>query len=364
LLKSGAAAPPHTSRRARSIDSLAAGSDDVLHHPGGQKPMPSRRSLIATAAAALLATLAVTPAAAQKYPERPMTMLVPWAAGGGADAVARIFAANLERALGQPVNVVNRTGGGGVAGHSAIQNAAPDGYTFGLATSEIATYKAMGLADISPDSFDLISRVTTLPSGLTVKADGPYKTAADLIAALKAAPKGSMTSSGTGPGGAWHLAVAGLSKAIGLSADHLKYIPSQGGAPALQDLAAGGLNMTGTSPLEAKALSDGGKVKVLAVMDGKRNASFPDVPTLKEATGLDWQFVNWFALVLPKGVPADIRKTFVEIAQKTHASPDVQKALSERGFTPVWESSDDSKKFAGQFSTMANDILKDLGLTK
>jgi tripartite-type tricarboxylate transporter receptor subunit TctC len=327
--------------------------------------MPTKRTLIrSTVAATLFAALAPLPALAQKYPERPITMLVPWAAGGGADAVARIFAAHFERLVGQPVNVVNRTGGGGVAGHSAIQTAAPDGYTFGLATSEIATYKSMGLADITPESFDLISRVTTLPSGLTVKADGPYKTANDLIAALKAAPKGTFTSSGTGPGGAWHLAVAGLSKAIDLPADHVKYIPSQGGAPALQDLAAGGLDMTATSPLEAKALADGGKVKVVAVMDAKRNASFPDVPTLKEAAGLDWQFVNWFALVLPKGVPADIRAAFIDAAQKTHASPEVQKALSERGFTPLWESSGDSKKFAASFSTMAAGLLKDLGLTK
>ena len=129
----------------------------------------------------------------------------------------------------------------------------------------------------------------------------------------------------------------------------------------MQDLAAGGLSMTGTSPLEAKALSDGGKVKVLAVMDGKRNASFPDVPTLKEATGLDWQFVNWFALVLPKGVPAEIRKTFAETAKKTHADPEVQKLLTERGLTPIWESSDETKKFAGEFSTMASGVLKDLG---
>ena len=154
---------------------------------------------------------------------------------------SRLLGAGLEKELAQPVNVVNRTGGGGVTGHSAMMTAAADGYTIGLATSEIATYKAIGLADITPDNFDIISRVTTIPSGITVKADGPYKTAADVIAALKAAPKGTLSASGTGPGGAWHLALAGLCKAAGLAADHVKYIPSQGGAPALQELVAGGL---------------------------------------------------------------------------------------------------------------------------
>jgi tripartite-type tricarboxylate transporter receptor subunit TctC len=323
------------------------------------------RSTLAGAAAALAAlALSALPALAQAYPNRPVQILVPWAAGGGADMVTRLLAAGLEKELGQPVNVVNRTGGGGVTGHSAMMTAAPDGYTLGLATSEIATYKVIGLADITPESFDIISRVTTIPSGITVKADGPYKTAADVVAALKASLKGQLSASGTGPGGAWHLALAGMSKAAGVGADQVKYIPSQGGAPALQELTAGALSFLTVSPIESKALSDGGKVKVVAVMDSKRMPSFPDAPTLKEATGLDWTFVNWFALVLPKGVPADIREKIVVAAQKAHARADVQGPMKERGITPVWESSADAKAFAARFADTAGGLLKDLGLAK
>jgi tripartite-type tricarboxylate transporter receptor subunit TctC len=325
--------------------------------------MLSRRTLL-IGAAALGALTGAGPAAAQPYPQRPVTLIVPWAAGGGADMVARLLGAGLERELGQPVNVVNRTGGSGVTGHSAQMTAAPDGYTIGLATSEIATFKTIGLADITPDSFDLISRVVTIPSGLTVKADGPYKTAADVVAAIKTAQKSALSASGTGPGGAWHLAVAGLSKAAGASADVIKYIPSQGGAPALQELAAGQLSFIGVSPIESKALADAGKVKVVAVMDAQRMASFPDVPTLKEATGLDWQFVNWFALVLPKGVPANVRATLVEAAKKAHARPDVQGPMKERGITPVWETSEQTQAFAAKFSATAGELLKELGLAK
>lgn len=322
------------------------------------------RRTLATTVLAIVGLALAMPAIAQTYPVRPVTLLVPWAAGGGADQVARLLANGLEKEFGQPVNVVNRTGGGGVTGHSGMMTAAPDGYTIGLATSEIATYKAIGLADITPGNFDIISRVTTIPSGITVKADGPYKTAADVIAALKSSPKGSLLASGTGPGGAWHLALAGLSKAAGVAADHVKYVPSQGGAPALQELTAGGMNLLTVSPIEAKALADGGKVKVLAVMDGQRMASLPDVPTLKEATGLDWQFVNWFALVLPKGVPADIRATLVAAAQKAHARPDVQGPMKERGITPVWEQSADANAFAAKFAETAGVLIKDLGLAK
>lgn len=327
--------------------------------------MIARRTVLGGLGGLALALLVASPAAlAQSYPNRPVQMIVPWAAGGGSDTVARMIAAGLEKELGQPVNVVNRTGGNGMTGHSAIATATPDGYTIGLATSEIASYKALGLGDITPESFDLISRVTTIPAGITVKADGPYKTAQDVLDALKAAKKDELSASGTGTGGAWHLAVAGLNKALGLPADHVKYVPSQGGAPALNELAAGGLSFLTVSPIEAKALADGGRVKVLAVMDTKRLSSYPDVPTLKEATGLDWTFVNWFSLVLPKGVPADVRAKLIDAAAKAHARPEVQDALKARGITPVWESPEEFKAFAMNFSKMATELLTDLGLAK
>jgi len=327
--------------------------------------MIARRTVLGGLGGLALSLLMAAPAAlAQSYPNRPVQMIVPWAAGGGSDTVARMIAAGLEKELGQPVNVVNRTGGNGMTGHSAIATATPDGYTIGLATSEIASYKALGLGDITPESFDLISRVTTIPAGITVKADGPYKTAQNVIDALKAAKKDELSASGTGTGGAWHLAVAGLNKALGLPADHVKYVPSQGGAPALNELAAGGLSFLTVSPIEAKALADGGRVKVLAVMDTKRLSSYPDVPTLKEATGLDWTFVNWFSLVLPKGVPADVRAKLIDAAAKAHARPEVQDALKARGITPVWESPEEFKAFAMNFSKMATELLTDLGLAK
>lgn len=324
--------------------------------------MLDRRTLLTAAVAAAFMT--VSSGAMAAWPERPLTLVLAWAAGGGTDTVARTFAAGLERELGQPVNVVNRTGGGGVTGHTAIATANPDGYTFGVASSEIAYFKTLGMADLTPDSFDLISRVSTIPAGITVKSDGPFKTAADLLAAMKSNPKGSLTTSGSGAGGPWHMAIAGFAKAAGLPADQVKFVPSQGGAPALADLAAGGISMVTASPIEAKALSDAGKVRVIAVMDTQRLPSFPDVPTIKEATGLDWQLVNWFSVVLPKGVPADIRSKFIEAAKKAHARADVQQPLKDRGITPVWESPEEFRAFATKFGATAGELLKDLGIAK
>src|SRR5215212_6049849 len=131
------------------------------------------------------------------FPERPITLIVPWAAGGGTDAVARQIAHMLERDLKQPVNVVNRTGGSGVVGHQAIASAAPDGYTFGLITVEIGMMHWQGLTDLSGASYTPIGLVNSDPAGLQVRADAPYKTANDLVAAIKANP-GKFKASGTG----------------------------------------------------------------------------------------------------------------------------------------------------------------------
>ena len=129
--------------------------------------MLMRRGLLA---AAILSSLLAVPAAAQKYPDRPITLIVPWAAGGGADFASRLFGQALEKELGSPVNVINRTGGNGVTGHFAIGSATPDGYTIGMATSEIAYLKTTGLADITPDTYDIISTILTFPAGITVRA--------------------------------------------------------------------------------------------------------------------------------------------------------------------------------------------------
>ncbi len=301
--------------------------------------------------------------AAGAFPDRPIQIIVPWAAGGGVDTVTRIFAQGFEKELGVPVNVVNRTGGGGITGHTAMATAAPDGYTLGVASPEIAFYKPMGMGEITPESFDLFSRISLIPAGVTVKADAPFKTLQEFLTAVRENPKGTYTASGTGPGGSWHIAAGGLLKAAGMEADRVKWVPSQGGAPALQDVAAGGITAFTGSPIEAKALLDAGRVRTIAVMTEDRPATFPDVPTTKEA-GVDWTFQNWFALVGPKGIPQDRRQKLFEAAERTMARPEVQSAMKERGITPVWDKPGEFDAYVKDFVERGNAVLKDLGLTK
>src|SRR4029453_11800905 len=161
------------------------------------------RALVALAFAWVAGT------AAAAYPDRPITLIVPWGAGGGTDAVARFFGAYLEKELGQSVNVVNRTGGNGVVGHSAIAQAAPDGYTLGLITVEIAMMHWQGLTELAPASYTPLALVNADPAGFQVSADSKYKTVKDVLDAIKANP-GKLKASGTGQGGIWQLAIAGL----------------------------------------------------------------------------------------------------------------------------------------------------------
>ncbi|BCX17543.1 MAG: hypothetical protein KatS3mg117_1225 [Geminicoccaceae bacterium] len=320
-----------------------------------------RRTLIATVAA--LAAAVGLPALAA-YPERPIQIIVPWDAGGGTDISARIFAAGLEKELGVPVNVVNRSGGSGVVGHAAIANAEPDGYTLGVGSPELAFLKTVGLADITPASFTLISRITVIPAGVTVKADAPWKTLGELLDAVRREPPGTFTASGSGQGGSWHMAIAGLLASQGMETDRIKWIPSRGGAPALKDLTAGGITMFTGSPIEGKALIEAGQVRALAVMGPTRSPVFPDVPTVKEAVGSDWTYENWFAFIGPKGLPPEIVKRLAEAGAKAHASAEVQEAMKARGVQPLWDGPEAFATFAAEFEVKAAGILRRLGLAK
>src|SRR3954453_1939383 len=190
-------------------------------------PKITRRAFAASSAtAAAAAVFGFKPALAQAYPARPVTVNVPWGAGGGTDATARIVAALLEKDLGQPFNVVNRTGGSGVVGHSAIASAQPDGYTIGLLTVEIAMMHWQGLTELTPRSYAPLSLMNVDAPAIQVKADSPYKNIKELADAIKAAPPGKMKASGTGQGGIWHLALVGWLQSLGLQPNHVAWVPS------------------------------------------------------------------------------------------------------------------------------------------
>jgi tripartite-type tricarboxylate transporter receptor subunit TctC len=307
--------------------------------------------------------LAVAGIAQAAYPERPITLIVPWGAGGGTDATARIIGSLLEKELGQPVNVVNRTGGSGVVGHQAIASAAPDGYTIGIVTVEISMMHWQGLTDLSGASYTPIGLVNMDPAGLQVRADSPYKTANELVAAIKASP-GKLKASGTGQGGIWHLALAGMLKDLKVDPAAAPWVPSNGAAPGLQDLVAGGVEVVPCSLPEARSLIDAGKVRSLAIMADAPAALYPNVPTLKAATGSDWKIGAWRGIAAPKGIPAEARDKLVASLRKIVASKEYVDFMTSRVFGIIYQGPDDFAKFMAKADADLGATMKAVGIAK
>jgi len=311
---------------------------------------------------ALIATLTASVALAA-YPERPIQMIVPWGAGGGTDATARIIGTLLEKELGQPVNVVNRTGGSGVVGHAAIAQASPDGYTIGIVTVEIGMMHWQGLTDLTGASYTPIGLVNADAAGLQVAADAPYKTVNELVAAIKANP-GKLKASGTGQGGIWHLAIAGMLRDLKVDPASVPWVPSNGAAPGLQDLVAGGVQIAPVSLPEARSLIDAGKVKSLAVMAESPAALYPNVPTLKAATGSNWTMAAWRGIAAPKNISAEARDKLVAAIGKIVASKEYTDFMAQRGFGVIYAGPDEFAKFMVKSDTDLGATMKAVGIVK
>ena len=326
----------------------------------------TRRSvLIGSAAAGAATTLGLPQVRAQAaWPNRPVTIICPWGAGGGTDATARIVAAVLEKELKQPFNVVNRTGGSGVVGHSAIATAAPDGYTLGIITVEISMMHWQGLTEFKPDSYAPLALMNEDPPGIQVNASSPYKTVKELADAIKAAPPGKLKASGTGQGGIWHLALVGWLTAMGLKPDHVAWVPLNGAAPAMQDLAAGGLDLVTCSVPEARAIIEAGKARSLAVMAAERNPAFKDVPTLKEAMGIDYTTGAWRGFAGPKALPKDIADALTAALKKVNEAAEFREFMANRGFGIRWADGPGFAKFMDEGNTAMGVAMKAAGLAK
>ena len=297
------------------------------------------------------------------YPERPISLIVPWGAGGGTDQTARIIGTLLEKELGQPVNVVNRTGGSGVVGHAAIAEGTPDGYTIGMITVEITMMHHTGLTKLNQGDYTPLGLMNMDPAGVNVRADSPYKSVNDVLAAIKANP-GKFKSSGTGQGGIWHLALAGMLNSNRIPADASPWVPSQGAAPGLNDLMAGGVEFVTCSLPEARALIEAGKVRPLAIMSDTPDKIFPNVPTLKAATGSNWTVGAWRGMAGPKGMPTEVNARLSAAFKKIYDSKDFQDFMNQRGFGLIYMAPAQQADFMNQGSKGMGEVMKAVGLIK
>jgi putative tricarboxylic transport membrane protein len=297
------------------------------------------------------------------YPNRPITMIVPWTAGGGTDSVARILASLMEQDLGKPVNVVNRTGGSGVVGHQAIASAAPDGYTIGLVTVEISMMHHQGLTDLSGESFTPLGLVNLDVPAIQVRADAPWSSMQELIAAIREKP-GALKASGTARGGIWHVALAGLLDDLGLPADAVVWVPSTSNAAGLLDLVAGGVDMVVGSHAEAQSLIDAGKVKSLVVFGDTPSTLYPDVPTARATLGTDWTVGTWRGIAAPKGLPVDLQARLEAAVDKAYNSPEYKEFMTNRGFGMRWGTPAEFAALMATTDSRMGEVMRKVGLSQ
>src|SRR6185503_11673623 len=309
------------------------------------------------------ALLVVCLGALAQYPQRPIQLIVPWGAGGGTDATARVIGGLLESELKQPVIVVNRTGGSGIVGHQAIASAQADGYTIGMITVEIAMMHHIGLTALKHTDYSPIGLVNADPAGINVRVDSPYKSVKALLAAIKASP-GKMKASGTGQGGIWHLALAGMLQDLKVDPAAVPWVPSNGAAPGLQDLVAGGVQIAPVSLPEARSLIDSGKVKSLAVMADKPSQLYPNIPTLKAATGSNWTMAAWRGIAAPKNLSPEARDKLAAAIKKIVASKDYTDFMAQRGFGVIYAGPEDIGKFMAKSDADLGATMKAVGIVK
>lgn len=264
------------------------------------------------------------------YPNRPITLVCPWSAGGGSDRVARQLASQLERELNVPVNVVNATGGGGVTGHTRGAQARPDGYTLTLITAELTMLHWRGLTNITHDDFQPLALVNRDNAALFVQSDAPWGSVDELEQAIREQP-GQLKASGTAFGGIWHLALAGWLTTTGLSPDAVTWLSLAGSAPSLQELMAGGIHMVVCSVPEAQSLLEADRIRSLGVMASERLPRYPEIPTFAEQ-GVDWVSGTWRGLALPEGVPEQRARILGEAVREVVKSEEYRRFLKSAGF--------------------------------
>jgi len=287
------------------------------------------------------AMLAAAPRAfASGYPERPITFICPWPAGGTADMTMRALCAVAAKSLGQTIVVENRTGASGMLGLKAMAAAKPDGYTIGQIPISVTRFAQLGSVQIDPlKDLTYIARTSGQTFGIAVKAESPWKSLKEFVAAAKANP-GKLSYGSAGIGGATHVGMEEFALAAGVQFNH---IPYKGGAPALQDLLGGQIDALADSSSWAPHVK-AGKLRLLATWGEKRTQDFPDVPTLREQ-GFDVVVDAPNGIGAPRGLDPEIEKRLREAFKLAATSPEFLAACDKIDSPPMYLDGPDYEKY-------------------
>ncbi len=298
-------------------------------------------------------------AAQATYPTKQIEVIVPYAAGGGTDLVTRAYADTAKKYLPKPMGVVNKTGGAGAVGLTAIATAKPNGYQIGMGSVEITMLPHLGMAQFNVNDFTPIARLNAEPSAISVKADAPWKSYEEFIAYAKANPdKVRIGNSGTGA--IWHLASEALADKTGAKFNH---IPYDGANPAVTALLGGHIEAVTVSPPEVISHVLSGKIRILAVMSDKRAKGFDDVPTLKEK-GVDLTVMTWRGIVVPKKTPQAIVDVLREASKKVADDEAFKEALTKMNLTHAYLDGPAFGEVMQKDNAFFKELMTKLGIAK
>jgi tripartite-type tricarboxylate transporter receptor subunit TctC len=319
---------------------------------------PSVRAL--AGAIATLAVLASGSALAQEYPNKPITLIIPWVAGGPTDIVMRAVAESAQKHLGQPIIVENKAGGGGSVGPAQMAaTAKPDGYT--ISQMPDAVYRTQITQKTTYDSqtdFTYIIQLTGYAYGVTVPMDSSFKSWQDVVAFAKANP-GKVNYGSPGAASTPHMGMERIQKQLGIKLVHVPFK----GAAEVNIAVAGGHIMVGASGTSAKSLADAGKLRFLNIWTPDRLKMLPDVPTLREL-GIPFDIEGPIGIAGPKGLDPKIVTILHDAFKKTLDDPKVQDVLAKLELVPAYKNGDDYKKALAATMETERVIMTELGMIK
>lgn len=295
------------------------------------------------------------------FPAKDITLICPWSAGGGTDTISRALMKNAKKYFGVNVNVVNKTGGMGAIGMGAVTTARPDGYTVGMITFQLSTFRLMGLAKLSYRDYSLIQLVNQSPAAISVAADSKWKTLKQVMDYARKNP-GIVTVGHSGAGGGWHLAMASIATINNVK---FNYVPFDGAAPTRTALIGGHIDVATTGIDEVLQLYKAGKVRILAVNNLERHSLFPQVPTIAEV-GLPnpSPILDWRGLGAPKGVPKDRMEVLIKGFKQSFEDPDFQKLAKDLGLPLVYKDPQGFGQFLKGMEETLEPALKSVGLLR
>jgi len=300
------------------------------------------------------------PAAKQesKYPEKPITLIIPFAAGGPSDVIGRAMANVSQKYLGQPLVVLNRPGGATTVGLNECVAAAPDGYTIVFPGISSITQPLVSQTQYEyVEALEPICQLEYKPQGLIVKADSPFKTLDDLVKYAKANP-GKLKFGHSGDGGPTHLATVLFMKAAGIE---MTGVPFAGIGPVMTAFLGNHVDIAVASIGDVKSYLKSGEARMLAVANETRDKAFPDIPTYKEQ-GYDVVLPMWDGISAPKGLPVDVKEKLVKGFEGIIGDADLQKQFADMSVTPAFLPPDQFKAMMIKQRDAFAPIIKELGI--